>query len=96
MEENNLTITEQEQTIDLEDVEVVLPFALNRHTRRKFNKLKIEYRLVENRVQTLNSNKSEFQEFKKDLALTHGSTTGKLKKKHLNRELIKTGKRSKK
>lgn len=37
-------------------------------------------------VPVINTTGAEFASFRKELALKHGSKTGKLKKKHLNRE----------
>ena len=46
---------------------------------------KFDYvRLVQ--VPVTNTTGAEFASFRKELALKHGSKTGKLKKKHLNRE----------
>lgn len=73
--------------------------APNRKTARKFELLKqadlenvtiepekkFNYYRLEQTPKT-NVKKSEYQSYRKDLALSNGSKTGKLKKKHLNRE----------
>lgn len=81
MEDNNVELDRSKQTLE----DIVLT-AYNRNQRRKLTKLKIPFKThsIENRV---NKNKSEFKQSKREIALTHGSKTGKLKKKHLNREL---------
>jgi hypothetical protein len=59
--------------------------APNRATHRMF-KAKVVEHIRLNQVPNSNVTKSDFAEFRKELALKHGSKTGKLKKKHINRE----------
>lgn len=81
MEENNVELDKSKQT--LEDIVIT---AYNRKQRRRLTKLKVPFK-THSIEQRLNKNQSEFKQTKKEIALTHGSKTGKLKKKHLNREL---------
>jgi len=89
MEENNVAIIENDEVNSSPKIEVqdIRPWGLNRKLRRHYNKLGIEWKPVENRKQAVNPEK-EFKQFRKELALTHGSKTGKLKKKHINRERL--------
>jgi arginyl-tRNA--protein-N-Asp/Glu arginylyltransferase len=61
--------------------------APNRKTRRVLKKL--GKKMIEvNVVTQAESKNKEFKLFRKELARKHGSTTGELKKKHLNRERL--------
>lgn len=93
--ENNLAVTENEEVNEKPKVEMVdiRPFGLNRKLRRGFTKRGIEFKPVEGRKQFVNPNK-EFKQFRKEIARKHGSTTGQLKKKHINKEMREQGVRN--
>lgn len=59
--------------------------APNRATHRKFKSKVLEHIRL-NQVPAKNESGAEFAQFRKDIAVKHGSKTGKLKKKHINRE----------
>jgi len=95
MEETN------EETVDVikpKLIDEIVLTAFNRKQRRKFDainkNLKEEYKIpfkIHVTNQYTNANNTEFKQSKKELALQFGSNTGKLKKKHLNRQLRAEG-----
>lgn len=95
MEETN------EETVDVikpKLIDEIVLTAFNRKQRRKFEainrnreeKNKISFKVHVTNQHT-NANNTEFKQSKKELALQFGSKTGKLKKKHLNRQLRAEG-----
>jgi hypothetical protein len=92
MDETNLTVDETQLTDALpkaKDEDFRL-FGVNRHTRRRLNKLGIDYKPAPPVKQAVNPEK-EFKQFRIEFAQQYGSTTNKLKKKHFNRDLIAKG-----
>lgn len=60
----------------------------NRRTYRQFKAQGLETERVSGPRAVADANKKELKAFMKELARKHGSQTGKLKKKHINRERI--------
>jgi hypothetical protein len=69
--------------------------APNRKTFRQLKKLKQIGKLEDvtferiTQTQYTDSNKRDFKQFRRELALEHGSETGQRKKKHIHRERLK-------
>lgn len=63
--------------------------AFYRKMSRKFTKLGIEHTRVQ-QTPKVDQSKSDFSQYRSDLARSFGSKTGKLKKKHLNRQRLET------
>lgn len=91
----------KEETVDVikpKLIDEIVLTAFNRKQRRKFEainrnreeKNKIPFK-VHVTSQYTNANNTEFKQSKKEIALQFGSKTGKLKKKHLNRQLKAEG-----
>lgn len=92
--ENSPVVNSEEVTENAKmKIDDARPLAFNRKMKRRFTKMGIDFRVVEDRQQAVNT-KKEFKVFKSELAFTHGSKTGKFKKKHLDRELRTQGVRN--
>jgi hypothetical protein len=59
--------------------------AYNRAQARRFEYLGVKYERIK-RTPAVNETKREFRTYRRELAMAHGSTTGRLKKKHIDRE----------
>jgi hypothetical protein len=86
MNETNVAVTENEEVnaVKAPVIDEIVLTAFNRKQRRMFTSLGIPFKTHKIEQRSV-KNKTEFKQSKRELALTHGSKTGKLKKKHINR-----------
>ncbi len=84
-------MSDQNPTVDSVDVikpkeEPTFVFkAYNRAQARRFEYLGVKFERIK-QTPIENKTKQEFRTYRRELAKAHGSTTGELKKKHINRD----------
>jgi hypothetical protein len=88
-DQNNYVNIESEEVNKTPEVEVkkILVTVYNREQARRCEAMGIAYKRIP-QTPYVDKTKQEFKQYRKELAKAHGSKTGELKKKHINRDRI--------